>query len=249
MKHLRGVRRAGVLALAAMTLAGCSAGGGAEPSADPAEDGQAAAAESEGPAETDGSAEEAEATAAALEFTEESGIAAIEAVVPTSQVLGSEEIYASLEESVTQLEGMDSTDACADLVVESYRYQLENRRPQVQGVIAEEALLERGAVESLSVATVGAAEDVEEDGSLTREECLEDTDELTTEESTLGECDVVEEQYTRSERSARWTVVMTCQEVQVMYNLTKEGAMESEFEEWSEEATSRATEIFEQLAS
>ena len=146
---------------------------------------------------------------------------------------------------MTQLEGMDSTDACA----ESYRCQLENRRPQVQGVIAEEALLEPGAVESLSVATVGAAEDVEEDGSLTREECLEDTDELTTEESTLWECDVVEEQYTSSERFARWTVVMTCQEVQVMYNLTKEGAMEGEFEGWSEEATSRATEIFEQLAS
>src|SRR5699024_11217410 len=129
---------------------------------------------------------------------EESGVAAIEAVVPTSQVLGSEEIYASLEESVTQLEGMDSTDACADLVVESYRYQLEKRRPQVQGVIAEEALLERGAGESLSVATVGAAEDVEEDGSLTREECLEDTDELTAEASTLGECDVGAEQYSLS---------------------------------------------------
>ncbi|MGO1482211.1 MAG: hypothetical protein ACTHWF_13925 [Brachybacterium sp.] len=228
MKHLRGVRRAGVLALAAMAVAGCSAGGGTEPSADPAGE---------------------EPAAADIEFTEESGIAAIEAVVPTAQVVESEEIYASLEETVAQLEEMDSTDSCTDLAVESYRDQLENRSPQVQGVIAEEALLEPGAFESLSIATVGASEETEEGGSLTREDCLEDTDELTTEESTLGECDVVEEQYTRSERSARWTVVMTCQEVQVMYNLTKEGAPEGEFGEWSEGATSRATKIFDQLAS
>src|SRR5699024_7109460 len=153
------------------------------------------------------------------------------------------------EESVAQFEEMDPLDACAERVVDSYRHQLENRRPQVQGNIAEEALLEPGAFESLMISPVAESEDPEDDGSSMHEECLEDTDELTSEESTLGECDLLEEQYSRGERSARWTVAVTCQDVQVTYNLTKEGAMEGEFEEWSEQATSRAIETVEQLAS
>lgn len=254
MRHVRGLRRAGVLLLAAMAVAGCSAGGG-DGSAESQEEGPSSSSSDGGADGSAGSDEGADAdgqdeavAASQVEFSEDAATSAIEAVVPTSQVMGTDEIYAATEKTLAQFEEQDSTDTCMDLAKEQYELQLEARKPMVQGVVAEDAVLEPGATESVSVSATSASPELDELRERQNEDCLGESDELSTEESELGDCTAIEEEYIRPEVSGRRTIVLNCEGVTISYNSLSTEPMEGDVEEWNEQATDRVTEVLEQMA-
>jgi hypothetical protein len=183
-----------------------------------------------------------------VEFSEEAATEAIEAVVPTSQVMGTDEIYAATEKALDGMEDMDSPDHCADLIADQYRLQLEARKPVVQDVVAEDAALEPGANESISVSATIPSPELEELKESQNEDCLAEDDQFTTEESALDDCTLIEEEYARPEVSGRRTVVLRCEGVTISYNSMSLEPMEGDVEEWNEQATDRVTEILEQMA-
>lgn len=258
MKHVRGLRRAGVLLIAAMAVAGCSTGGGAGTDDAPEARESTSSAASDGADGADGSEDTDDADARAsdeappwsdAEFSEEAATAAIEAVVPTSQVMSSEETRDAVEETLAGMEELDSSDHCTDLLTEQYRLQLEDANATVQGVVDDSGLLEPGASEVVSVHATGeASKEAEEIEQQLKDDCQAEDDELTTDESTLGDCDLAQEEYIRPGTSGRRTVVLRCEGATVSYNSMKPAEMEGDVEEWNEEAVERATEVLEQMA-
>lgn len=231
------LRRAGVLTLAALAIAGCSAGG-----TEPAK-GEGSVAE-----ETTTSAEATEQSSEDIEFSEDTVQAAVEAAVPTSKVMTTEEIYAATEEQVAKLEESGSLDTCADLGLQVQKLHLEERRPTVQASVAEEALIAPGTVETVGVTPAGEIEGLDEVNDKLQEECQQEGTELIEDEKTVDGCEVVESQYTRDEQPFRWGLTKTCQGVTITYGTLATEGTDADYETWRAEADTRITNVFDQLA-
>lgn len=242
-KHLRALRRggtlrrAGVLTLAALAVAGCSAGG-----TEPAEGEGSAADEQTTSAESGGGAAED------IDFSEDAARAAVEAAVPTSKVMTTDEIYAAMEEQVTKLEESGSLDTCADLGLQAQKLQLEERRPTVQASIAEDALLAPETIETLGVTTAEEIEGLDEVNEKLQEECQQEGTDVVRAETKDEDCELSEVQYSRDEQPFRWGLTKTCQGVSVTYGALATEGTDADYETWRAEADARITEVLDELA-